>query len=534
MIKYKLPTKIVMWENAENMEEVFVDKPLQADFCHDDCVKIKKSGYILLDFGCELRGGIAMTVQLTSKAPQTAKCRIVFGESVMEALSTIGQKNSLNDHAVRDMEVDIPNMSTSYHGSTGFRFVKIEAIDADIDIKTIKAKLEIKDIKYKGSFECDDEILNQIWKTGAYTVHLNMGDFIWDGVKRDRLVWIGDINPEISTIKTVFGYDDSVLNSLDFIKNKTTPDKWMNGIATYSIWWIINQYDWYMQQGDKEYLQEQLEYLKKLLEHIISWVDNGFTATEDMESFVDWSSKDTDSELEGVKSIFCIGLDCAKKIFDEFGMDAQSKKCAEYSEKIRYDVSDVVVNKRVAGLNILANRNVDISKQIIAGNSAKGMSCFIGYYILCAKGILDDIDDALDIVRTYWGGMLKMGATTFWEDFDIKWMENSGRIDEIVPKGKNDIHGDFGKYCYKQFRHSLCHGWASGPTAFLSEYVLGVKILEPGCKVVSIKPRLGNLKYARGTYPTPYGNIEICHEVINGKINSIINAPKGIEVIMQK
>ena len=78
MIKYKLPTKIVMWENAENMEEVFVDKPLQADFCHDDCIRIKKSGYILLDFGCELRGGIAMTVQLTSKAPQTAKCRIVF------------------------------------------------------------------------------------------------------------------------------------------------------------------------------------------------------------------------------------------------------------------------------------------------------------------------------------------------------------------------------------------------------------------------------------------------------------------------
>lgn len=82
--------------------------------------------------------------------------------------------------------------------------------------------------------------------------------------------------------------------------------------------------------------------------------------------------------------------------------------------------------------------------------------------------------------------MLKLGATTFWEDFDISWTENAAGIDEIVPEGKTDIHGDFGKHCYKQFRHSLCHGWASGPTAFLSQKVLGIEILEPGCKKVRI------------------------------------------------
>ena len=29
---------------------------------------------------------------------------------------------------------------------------------------------------------------------------------------------------------------------------------------------------------------------------------------------------------------------------------------------------------------------------------------------------------ALDIIRDYWGGMLDMGATSFWEDFDLAWM----------------------------------------------------------------------------------------------------------------
>jgi alpha-L-rhamnosidase len=41
---------------------------------------------------------------------------------------------------------------------------------------------------------------------GADTVHLCMQDYLWDGIKRDRLVWIGDMHPEVSTINAVFGF----------------------------------------------------------------------------------------------------------------------------------------------------------------------------------------------------------------------------------------------------------------------------------------------------------------------------------------
>jgi len=47
----------------------------------------------------------------------------------------------------------------------------------------------------------------------------------------------------------------------------------------------------------------------------------------------------------------------------------------------------------------------------------------------------------------------------------LAWTKDATRIDELVPEGKKDIHGDCGAYCYEGFRHSLCHGWASGPTA---------------------------------------------------------------------
>jgi hypothetical protein len=81
------------------------------------------------------------------------------------------------------------------------------------------------------------------------------------------------------------------------------------------------------------------------------------------------------------------------------------------------------------------------------------------------------------------------------------------------------------------FRHSLCHGWASGPTAFLSQTVLGVKPLEPGFKRVRIAPQLGNLQWVEGDYPTPLGVIHVRHERrADGTIKSKITAPRGIKV----
>ena len=128
--------------------------------------------------------------------------------------------------------------------------------------------------------------------------------------------------------------------------------------------------------------------------------------------------------------------------------------------------------------------------------------------------------------------MLDLGATSFWEDFNVDWIENASRIDQIVPEGKVDLHATYGAYCYKGFRQSLAHGWASGPTPWLTEHVLGIQVLAPGCKIIKIEPHLGNLKFAEGTFPTPFGILKVKHiKLLNGKIKSTINAPAGIKIV---
>ena len=173
----------------------------------------------------------------------------------------------------------------------------------------------------------------------------------------------------------------------------------------------------------------------------------------------------------------------------------------------------------------------DLNEKIMAVDGAQRMSTFYGYYVLLARAKAEDYQGCLDVIREYWGGMLDMGATTFWEDFDINWMKNAARIDEVVPADKVDIHGDYGNYCYIGLRHSLSHGWASGPTSWLSEFVLGVRV-EDGGKIVKVNPHLGDLEWVRGTFPVKGGTLEVSHKKLeNGSIKTLVTAPKGIKVI---
>jgi hypothetical protein len=169
---------------------------------------------------------------------------------------------------------------------------------------------------------------------------------------------------------------------------------------------------------------------------------------------------------------------------------------------------------------------------MLAKNGVQGVSTFYGYYMLQARALAGDVQGGIDTVRDYWGGMLDMGATSFWEDFNVEWTRNAFRIDELPVAGKQDIHGDFGEFCYQGFRHSLCHGWSSGPAAWLIEHVLGIQVAETGCKTIRIKPFLGDLQWAEGSFPTPQGVVKVRHEKRpDGSVKTDLSAPDGVKVL---
>jgi len=134
-------------------------------------------------------------------------------------------------------------------------------------------------------------------------------------------------------------------------------------------------------------------------------------------------------------------------------------------------------------------------------------------------------------MKEYYGGMLSVGATTFWEDFDIEWLKNAGRIDELPKAGEVDIHGEKGAFCYIGYRHSFCHGWSAGVIPYLVETVLGVKMTGACMRRIKIEPHLSGLKHVKGSVPTPYGLLHVEHTLqADGSVETKVSAPKEIVI----
>ena len=558
--EYISPVRIVWQQNSEliqGSDNLLLQGNGQSDLTNRSICKLTSTmnqhPAILLDFGKELQGGLQIVTGMPiSQKPVTVRIR--FGESVSEAMCDIDGKNgATNDHAMRDFMIRLPWLGVLEVGNSGFRFARIDLVNdtTELHLKEVRAISTFRDIPYKGSFCCNDERLNKIWETGAYTVHLNMQEYLWDGVKRDRLVWVGDLHPEVMTVNTVFGYNEVVPKSLDLARDITPLPQWMSGISSYSIWWLLIQRDWFYYQGDIAYLQEQKTYLTDLLRLLISKVNEDGIEQLDGNRFLDWPSSTNPQAIHaGLQALMVLAMKAGNELCSILNEPELADECLSTMKKMikaAPKVSEPFFNssiapdapgsKQAASLLAIAGlmKPQKADTEYLSVNGANGFSTFYGYYMLCAMAAANNYQGALDIIREYWGAMLDLGATTFWEDFDINWLPNASRIDELVPEGKKDIHKDYGAYCYKGFRHSLCHGWASGPTSWLSKYVLGVHVTKPGCREIEINPHLGDLEWVEGTFPTPYGIIKIRHEKQrNGKIKSKIDAPEEIKIIRKK
>jgi len=490
---------------------------------------------ILLDFGREIQGGLQIVTSIATG--RKVSIRVRFGESVSEAMSEVGdEQGATNDHAMRDFTMQLPWLGVAEIGNSGFRFARIDLLDANttLSIKEINAIFTYRDIPYIGSFKSNDERLNKIWLTGAYTVHLNMQEYIWDGIKRDRLVWLGDLHPEVMTVSTVFGFNEVIPKSLDLARDITPLPAWMNGMFAYSLWWVIIHRDWYLYQGNLDYLRQQQSYLTQLLDILVNKVDEQGRWDEKDSGFLDWpSSSNPQGVKAGMHALLSMSLQAGSELCSTLGDAERSRRCSEVVKKMKQFIPDHNKSKSAAAMMSLADimpaQNAD--NEVIAVDGAKDFSTFYGYYMLQAQAKAGNYQGAIDNIRQFWGGMLDMGATTFWEDFNLEWLENAAGIDELVPAGKKDIHADYGAYCYVKLRHSLCHGWASGPTSWLTEHVLGVKPLDAGCKRLQITPHLGDLEWVEGAFPTPYGVVTISHrKTPDGKIKTTTKAPKEVKV----
>ena len=473
MKEHLLPTRIVAGEKMERAETLFRPKGLYATINlnveeWDEYFKMEGVGsYVILDFGKEMNGGIRMFTNYVQG--NLCRARIRFGESLGEVNSSIGEKNATNDHGPRDLETVICAVADVVVGQTGFRFVRIDLLEEKyVYFKNIYCVNHIFSRKPIYLYQGKDERIAQIFDVAKRTVDLCSSEgFIWDGIKRDRLMWVGDLAPEAMALTAIYGRFPLLEKTLDLSKKIARLPKYMNGIYTYSMWWIIILADYYKEFGCKDYVRKHMEYLVKLVKQMDGLVDEQGELCKTIRYLVDWPTKDSVDELVGVRAIFLMAMNSAEELLTAFGYPTDVVH--EIKRKLNVQPIRAQEKKQVIALKYFATGELtdEEYEKLIVGRT-KGFSTFMSYYVLTAIASRDEAL-AIELMKEYYGAMLDRGATTFWEDFHTEWLEGSGRIDEI-DETKKDIHGDYGAHCYVGFRHSLCHGWSAGVVKFIKEH----------------------------------------------------------------
>lgn len=501
--------------------------------CGPQLVNRGEPAGMLLDFGRELHGGLSLGMS-PSTTPGT-RLRLRFGESVSEAMSDIGDgRHASNDHAMRDFVIEAPRMGSIEVGNTGFRFVRIDLVSGgEAGFEFVRAVSLMRPMERLGAFRCSDERLNRIFETAVRTVHLCCQDYLWDGIKRDRLVWLGDMHPETMAILSVFGAASVLPETLDYAVAVTPPDFWMNTMPTYTLWWIRNLAEWVRYTGDMAFLAKHADYLEKTFDHVLSGMKDGQWVAG---NFLDWPTKHNDAAATaGTQALALMAARETVFLAETAGRTTLADKARAMAAELSRLRPNPHGAKSAAAMLALAELRdpKEMFAQVLGANGHAGVSTFYGHYMLEAMSAAGEDQRALDTVRDYWGAMLDLGATSFWENFDFAWAENAFRIDELPVPGKRDIHGDFGEFCYPGFRHSLCHGWSCGPATWCIRHILGIRPNDVGCRHVEMHPFLGDLDWAEGAMALSGGgavHVRVVRQA-DGTLTTTVNAPSGVEIV---
>lgn len=484
--------------SASHMETLSVSIPAQ---------ETGDAPELLLDFGREVSGRILIESACTCDA----RVQVSYGESEAEALS--------GENYLGRFKLTIPAHGIARGPKSGFRYVQLRFLEgaAVTRVRSIRLEGIAYPVHYVGSFESPDPMLNRIWETAAYTAHLCMQDGVWDAPKRDRGWWAGDLDATGPVIATVFG-DYSLLN--DTLSRLIPPaGQHVNGIPGYTALWITALADLYQHNGNLPALERYHGILLQLLQQMDQEFDSSghFLNRDHRWLFIDWSSglfAFTDEAKEGTALEMLRGYRSGAWLLNALGDSAEAPiyaaRAANLSQQLHIQSQDrqgtYGSTWQLNAMAVLsgATRPDDIRTiwDKVFGNAdeseptAATVSPYFNGYVLDAMAEIGHRREALNWLRSYWGGMIAEGATSFWEAYDPRWPKTN-------PHASLQADGRTGYFV------SLAHGWSSTPATWLLEEVAGIKALSPGYRTVKIEPDLLGLGWVRGTVATPRGSLQV-------------------------
>lgn len=505
---------------------------------HREPVRVEKRGKATFaDFGRETFGYLKFR-----GVKGRGRIKIVWAESEPEAYAEPLEDLPFGKDVTDVWEtIELSETDEFVHEkSRGFRYVRFAPVEGDVTVDSVAMDFEYLPLERRGSFRCDDERLNRIWDVSAYTLGLTMREVMVEGLKRDRWCWAGDAYQSFLMNYYLFADNGSVKRTLWALRGKDPVRRHVNTIMDYTFFWLAAVKDYYLFSGDRAFVEEIYPAMVTQTDFCLERLDaNGMAVRKPGDwVFVDWAPKPLDNNSGPVafEQIMLVrGLEAMADCAAVCGKPEAAKDYAARAATLRAKVVPTFWDERQGGL--IHNLDKD-------GRQAPTMTRYASMFGIL-NGYFDDAktarvvrnvllnDDVMAIqtpymrfyelealckvgrqttvkeeIRGYWGAMLDLGATTFWELYN--------------PKEKGDQH--YAMY-RRPFGKSLCHAWGASPLYLLGRYYLGVQPTGPGFATYDVVPSPGGLKTMEGMVPTPSGPVKV--SVRDGRVTVSGNGGTG-------
>ncbi len=339
--------------------------------------------------------------------------------------------------------------------------------------------------------------MNRIWNVADTTFRLASGIFFLDGIKRDRWIWSGDAYQSYFINQYLFFDKDICKRTILALRGNDPVTEHINTILDYSLYWIISLENYYNMSGDLEFIRMIYPKMESLMRYCMEQTDEqGFLYGREGDwVYIDWAEMDKEGTLCAEQMLLARSYEAMAAVRRLLGLGEEEfvqKKEMLLSRIRRFfwdEEKGAFIDSYQSGRRkVTRHANIfaiifgfadsaetgSILENVLLNEEIPTITTpYFKFYELEALAMLGRFDVVMESIRSYWGGMLEQGASTFWEEY------KPGQPEE-------EQYGMYGD----KYGKSLCHAWGASPIYLIGRYCMGVRPTSAAYDTFEAAPQL--------------------------------------------
>jgi alpha-L-rhamnosidase len=378
-----------------------------------------------------------------------------------------------------------------------FRYVRVQIIDTSKLFKVVFQNLRVRAVSAiapgvrVAPLRIKDDLLKRIDDVSCLTLRDCMQTVFEDGPRRDRRLWLGDLRLQALTNYCTFRnyplvrrclylfaalpLESGVLAACVF--EKPVAKAASDYIVDYDALFGSVVYDYARESGDLQTAHDLWDTVLNSMKSALSYINASgkYDSTGGSAwNFLDWQENlHKDAGMQGLIIFCCKAVNKLAKLLSKSPpYDSIISKMTCAALDFYSPAQAVFVSGPDAQISWASNAWLSLSggfppeqckrallTTMTNPGAVKPLTPYLFHYFAEALAVNGAGEECLDLIRNYWGGMVKAGADTFWECYDPSDSRAS-------PYG--DCHNN-----------SYCHAWSCTPS-YLLRKVLEDHLVQTG------------------------------------------------------